>query len=263
MSGCFRYPVTVTDSDVPPLPELTIKPRAAKPEEQNDWLRLVEAVPVYAEGAPFIRSINGVTTPTRSPFRTGKIMFDRDGIMIEGMVVKPMPPWVTYLSLFAVFPQLLIQMTTTLGKRMGIPVPVRIGLFILWIGLAFVPVMLRSRFDRIRVSATTCLGWESLQAIQVDPQLRFLTLVFQPFAVPRAKDKVRPRELLTLKKLDPATIAGVVTTIEQYAPNVLREEPTTDQNIRWRWVIIVVLSFLGVALGLMLFLSYLRRHNIP
>lgn len=262
-SGQFRYANSVTDSDAPPLPELTNEIRTAKPAEQNSWLRLVETVPVFAESVPYPGRTHSVLPGTRSPFRTGNLVLDSDGITIDGMVVKTFPPWLTAFPALAVVPQLLFHFMGTIGKRVGIPIAARIVAFLVWMGLIFVPIFLRNRYERIRLPATTLFDWDSLQAIQVDPQLRHLTLVFHSFAVTGAKDKVRPREFLFLNKLDPATIAGIVTTIQEYAPNVIREEPLKKQSIRWQWVGIVLAVVLGLALAAVILLAVLRRRGIP
>ena len=121
------------------------------------------------------------------------------------------------------------------------------------------------------------LGWESVRGLRVDPKLRHVTLVYEPFDTPPKPRVLRlfrkpaavstPHitpllscNFLTLNRLEPAVVAGIVETVEHFAPSVKRE-PLPGQNAL-RWLSIVLLTIAGVVLFVVLLATYFRIRRL-
>lgn len=251
----------VTPENAPPLPELTNNAPTIKPVAHNDWRTLVETAPVYAETSLLLVT-KTIPLAARTAFRTGTIHFDESGITIAGMVPKPFPKWLSWVSLVAMLPQVGGQMLASFGKTWGIPFPVRVALLTVGFSFLLIPVLLRRRFDNDRIEAKQLLSWESLHAIQVDPKLRHITLVYHSFATP-PRTALALYESITLNKLEPNTVAGIAETIQQLAPGVLRENRSGNQNIRWVWIIVTTTVVFVILVIVVMVIIYIRRHVRP
>lgn len=148
------------------------------------------------------------------------------------------------------------------GKQLGIPISIRLGSVFVGAMFSLIPVFVRSRLDRERTEAKLLLGWESLRAIQVDPKLRHITLVYHSFATP-PRTALTLYESMTLSKLEPNTVAGIAETIQQLAPGVLRENRSGNQNIRWVWIIVTTTVVFVILVIVVMVIIYIRRHVRP
>jgi len=96
--------MTAPKPSVPPLPPLS---GAAQSDSatSNEWRQLVTSAPLHAEAMLFVAT-KPIPPAARSPFRTGEIFFDADGIKIVGMAVKPFPVWMAFTGMVAMIPNL-------------------------------------------------------------------------------------------------------------------------------------------------------------
>ena len=248
----------------PPLPTLTgTTPAPVANPPANEWRLLVESVAVHAQPP---RYVVGKTSgyATASPFRTGTIAFSEEGIKIEGMARQLPPRWFALVSALSALPYLLGNILSTYIGKMGVPPTIRFASFFIGLPFLFLPALIRNRLDKRRTETITVLAWKSVRGLQVDPQLRFVTLVFSSVAVPAKpvvfrllgkKPEPPPalpaREFLTLNQLEPAIVAGVVATVEHYAPHVRRDSAGLVHPVA-HWITIVLLSVVG--LGLFVFI---------
>lgn len=274
-----------TDDFSAPLPVLsgaTNTQGVAPP--RNEWRMLVESValnfapPMYQ--TPLIATKQVPTVPA-SPFRTGEVRFNTDGIIIEGMAVLLPPKWYVVATMLAALPYLLMQFAFRFIRSLNLPRPLRIWVSLAVLlgvmSLAFVPWFLQKWLNKRRVPAKFVLGWESLRAVQVDTKLRSVTLVYSTFAVPQkvkaipwlgvkaANVEAMNWHHLTLGKLEPPIVQGVADTLAHFAPNAVHERVDARRSLLWssavlRVLMVILLIVVVGAFAVGFFAAYRRRH---
>lgn len=274
-------------SETAPLPVLSGNALSSAPAPvatRNDWGMLVDSVPIHF--APPMYATVLVPTKTvpaapASPFRTGELRLNADGIVIEGMAVQTLPKWYTAASLLTILPYFLMQFGTRFVRRLQLPRPLRV-----WVSLAvlfgtmslfFVPWFLQKWLDKRRAETKLVLGWDSLRAVQVDTKLRSVTLAYSSLNVPQkikevpwlgvkaANVEATNWHHLTLGKLEPPIVQGVADTLAHYAPHAVHERVDARRNVLWsspgmRVFFALLMLFLVAVMGFAFYASYKRRN---
>ncbi|MBC8142263.1 MAG: hypothetical protein H7Y38_12565 [Armatimonadetes bacterium] len=275
----------MSDESAPPLPVLSGTTSApAAVSTRNEWGLLVQSVPLHFTPPMYqtlLVTTKQVPAVPASPFRTGELRFNADGIVIEGMAVLMPPKWYVGATMLAALPYFLMQFAFRFIRSLGLPRPLRLWVTLAVIfgtmSLAFVPWFLQKWLNKRRTETKTVLDWESLRAVQVDTKLRSVTLVYSTFNVPQ-KIKAIPWlgvkaasleasnwHYITLGKLEPPIVQGVADTLAHFAPHAVHERVDARRNVLWsspvlRVFFVLLLVVMFAIIGFAFYASYKRRN---
>ncbi len=197
---------------------------------------------VNAETARYIYRTKG-TAAVRSPFRLGEMRFQEDGIVLDGLETQPIR-WLKNLGIVCG----IIFYISANGLRSTIRPLFRAG-YGWWMLLPLVTGIIAAVAtivnERRRGPVTQLVLWNHIRELNTDPKLRWTTFVYE---VPSENPKKKPAVYtLSLNKLEPATIGGIVNTVAHLAPQVVLRDKASYQWTRARLLTLAFATLILIA----------------